>query len=269
MLHVCDGAGASDGFDATDPGSDTRFLRDHKRPDVSGGPHMGASTQLGREAVDLDDAHFVAVFFAEEGHRAALDGVLGVFHVGHDRRVPEDLLIHDAFNGEPFVGCEGGKVREVEAEAIRRHERSCLTHMCPERLPKRGMQQVRRRVIAAGGITQGVVHDGRDGLANRQRGGRLHAVCSDAARHQPAHAGHGRHGRSTGLKASVVRDLTTGLHIKRGPVENRESVEAGGQHIELRPGGIKQRHDLCICGGRRVSLEHIRQPFQLLLRGGR
>ena len=40
-------------------------------------------------------------------------------------------------------------VDEVEPQAIGRDERAGLLHVRPERLPQRGVQQVRRRVVAA------------------------------------------------------------------------------------------------------------------------
>ena len=54
-----------------------------------------AAAQLHAEARDADDAHLVAVFLAEQRHRAGGDRFLRRSHLGRHRRVAADLLVDD------------------------------------------------------------------------------------------------------------------------------------------------------------------------------
>ena len=63
---------------------------------------------------DGEYAHFVAVFFAKQHHRAAVFGVVN----GHELRaggtVTEDLLVNPLFDLGDFVRGYGGVMREVK-----------------------------------------------------------------------------------------------------------------------------------------------------------
>ena len=89
---------------------------------------MNAAAKLGAFAVgDFDDADFVAVFFAKDGHSAhflgLVDGHVGVLVDGECAR---DDVVDAVFDLRHFVGGEGAREGEVEAEAIGADERTGL-----------------------------------------------------------------------------------------------------------------------------------------------
>ena len=92
---------------------------------------MRAAAEFGGEVADLDDADFVSVLFAEQRHGF-------VFVDGHvDRDVFDDFdffvaqnfFVDQVFDVLQFFVLHSGEVGEVEAQMIRRDQRSCLLHM--------------------------------------------------------------------------------------------------------------------------------------------
>ena len=125
-----------------------------------------AAAQLHAEARHADDADLVAVFLAEQRHRAGRDGLLGRHvDVRLHRRVPVDLLVDDALDAIELVARDRLEVHEVEAQAIGRDERAGLLDVRAEHLAQRGVEQVRRRVIAARRVADVRVHFGGDDVA--------------------------------------------------------------------------------------------------------
>ena len=58
---------------------------------------------------------------------------------------------------------------EIETEPIGCHERSCLLHVVPEDLAKRGVQQMSGRVISARRVSRFRVDFGRHDIAHMER----------------------------------------------------------------------------------------------------
>ena len=83
-------APAADGFDAAHTGADARLSEYVHRADLAGAVYVGAAADLEAEGVavgDLDEADALFVAIAEEGERAAPDGLLvGVFVIEHGGR---------------------------------------------------------------------------------------------------------------------------------------------------------------------------------------
>ena len=84
-----------DCFDPANASGDRFFLHDPEGADFAGGSHMGPAAKLARVAVDLDDAHDVAVLLAKK-----LDDILSFpsFSVRNfsprNRRIFRDLFVH-------------------------------------------------------------------------------------------------------------------------------------------------------------------------------
>ena len=97
---------------------------------------------------DGHHAHGVAVLFAEERHSAHVDGGLLAHELGGQRVVGHDRGVHVAFHGGQLFRGHGRDVREVEAQAIRRDQRTRLTHMVAEHAAQGRMEQVRAGVVA-------------------------------------------------------------------------------------------------------------------------
>ena len=65
-----------DGLDPARAGADRPLGEDHDRPDLGRRADVGAATELARVALDLDDAHLLAVLLAEEHHGAEVARLL-------------------------------------------------------------------------------------------------------------------------------------------------------------------------------------------------
>ena len=109
---------------------------------------MGAAAELARDAVDLDHAHPLAVFLAEQRHRAELLG-LGAVHLQPAHRPALlDPLVDAVLDRAQLLGAERLAVGEVEAQLVGAHRRARLADVGAEPLAQRRVQQVGRRVVA-------------------------------------------------------------------------------------------------------------------------
>ncbi len=111
-------------------------------------PPHGSS--LLKSGIDYD-ANIRAVFFAEQRHCAGGNCLVERHHVGGDCGVAQNLIVHDALDLGDFGRIDGSVMAEIEAQARRLHNATCLLNVRAEYLAKRGVQQMRRRVIALGG----------------------------------------------------------------------------------------------------------------------
>src|SRR5688572_29050071 len=144
-------------FDAAHAGADRAFADDLEQADVAGAPHMGAAAQLGREdlvlvgrlAAHRDDADLVAVFLAEQRHRAGFDRGLRRHQARLHRLVVTDTVVDLALHHRDVLGAHRLAVTEVEAQAIGRHQRALLRDMRAEPAAQRFVQQMRRGVVGA------------------------------------------------------------------------------------------------------------------------
>ncbi len=115
---------------------------------------MGAAAQFDAVgAVVLDphrqDADLVAIFLAEQRHRALGDRLVRAHQAGRDRLVVADVRIHLGLDRGDVVGAERAVVREVEAEAVGRDQAALLRHVRAEPVAQRGVEQVGRAMIGA------------------------------------------------------------------------------------------------------------------------
>jgi hypothetical protein len=108
-----------------------------------------------------DDADVVAVLFAEQRHGAGGDGLVERHHVGGDFGVAEDLLVDEALDFGDFGGIDRGVVAEIETQARGFDDAAGLLDVRPEDLAERGVQQVRRGVVALGGEALGTATSAR------------------------------------------------------------------------------------------------------------
>src|SRR5262249_43161742 len=85
-------------FDSAHACGDAALGDDDEEPDVAGRAHVRPTAELHAEARDAHDADLIAVLLAEQRHRAGGDRFLRRSHLGRDRRVARDLLVHDPFD---------------------------------------------------------------------------------------------------------------------------------------------------------------------------
>ena len=128
------GAFAGDGFDAAHAGRNAAFVNDLADADIAGARDMRAAAKLFAEIGDRNDAHSVAVFFAEQRHGAGGDGYIERHDVGVDRDVLEDLMIHEPLDFLDFGAVHGGVVREIKTQPVGLDDAAGLFDMGPSTL---------------------------------------------------------------------------------------------------------------------------------------
>ena len=99
-------------------------------------------------AANRDHPHAVAVLFAKQRHRAALQRILVVGHFPHHRRIGAHPGVDPALDLALLIGCDLAIVGEVEAQSLGRYQRASLRRMLAQHVAQRAVQQVRCRVVA-------------------------------------------------------------------------------------------------------------------------
>ena len=152
LAQQLDAERAGDRLDPAHVGGAGGLLGDLEDADLGRRAHVGAAAQLARPvaAADLDHAHDVAVLLAEQRHRAE---VLGLVERGRERAhglVLEDHRVDAVLDPAAVLVAQRRAVGEVEAQLVRADVGARLAHVGAEALAQRGVQQVRRRVVALG-----------------------------------------------------------------------------------------------------------------------
>jgi hypothetical protein len=146
-------------LDAPDAGGDAGFGDDLEQADVATAADVHAAAEFLRRA-DGQHAHFVAVFLAEEHHRARPLRFLDRHDACLGRGIGKNLVIDEVLDTTNLVGGHRRIVREVEARLLGIDQRAFLLHMAAEHLAQRLVHQVRRRVVAHGARARQHVHPG-------------------------------------------------------------------------------------------------------------
>src|SRR5665213_2934987 len=152
--------GAGQRLDAPHARGDRAFGGYLEEADIDGPRHMRAAAKLDREMLGRralrifvfthrHDAHLVAVFLAEQRQGAFLHRQIGRHQPRAHLGVLADAGIDLAFDRRHIVGRERLGLREIEAQALGRHERALLRDMLAEAPAQRLMQQMRDRMIGA------------------------------------------------------------------------------------------------------------------------
>ena len=204
---------------------------------------VGTAAEFDGETVfaHADDAHHVAVFFAEKCHRAFFLRVVTAHLFDGHRGVAQDLRIHHGFDAGDFVSTERFVVREVEAGAAFVHQRAFLLYVGAEGAAQGFMQQVGGGMVPLDGGTAVHVdlgfcrfaagHAAFDNVAEMQEGIALFLrVCDgkDAV---------------CGADGAGVADLSAGFAVERGAVKDDNAVFAAEQAVDRCAVG-EDLHDL-------------------------
>ena len=145
------GAPPGDHFHAPDARRHAAFAYDAEGADLGSAVHMGAAAKLGADAFFLakgDDPHLIAIFFGEERRHPFLERLFVARPAGIHRIVGQDDLVGPALDVAHFCVRQRLVVGKVEAQAIGRHQRAGLMHVCPQALAQGGMEHVGPRVVA-------------------------------------------------------------------------------------------------------------------------
>ena len=159
--------------------------------------------------------------------------------VGLDFGVEANLFVHLLLDVGQFGGIDGGEMRKIEAQPVRRDQRAGLLDVRAQDVAQRGVHQVRRRVIALVALAARGVGFAGDAIAHAQRFLRQHAV-RDQARDGIVRAAHfGQFQRAFVIpERAGVGDLPAGFGIERRAVEHDFAFGAGGQFVDAGRFGV-------------------------------
>ena len=200
--------------------------------------HMRAAAQLDRISVlglgarlalaHADDADLVAVFLAEQRHRALGDRLVGA---SSDASRPAEfcriMALTRSSTARDLRWRHRPRMGEIEAQPLGRDQRALLRHVRPKHLAQRLVQQMGGRVVGARRGAARMIDLEVDRLADLQRAASTaptwrNRPCSffcvsstakrapDGARDQPA-----------------VADLAAGLAVERRLVDDDDAALAG------------------------------------------
>ncbi len=187
---------------------------------------------LARGLAHRHHAHLVAVFFAEQRAGSRFAGVVHRHQPRRDLVILQHHFVGDILDAAQLVRGDRLGMDEVEAQAIRRHQRAALRDVVAEHLPQGLVQKMRRGVMGADRRAPGMID------LEQQRGARLQrALLHRAEMHEEiaglllgvgdaeAHALPGHH--------AGVADLAAGLRVKRRLVQNDGAALAGLEAFDL------------------------------------
>src|SRR5947209_17860297 len=213
-------------LDTAHAGRDRAFARDRHKPNVAGALDMRAAAKLDGERMigpvapaHRDDAHFVAIFFAEQSARARFDCFVDRHEARLDRRVFQNMRVGEIFDGGELIIADRLRMGEIESEAVGRDKRALLRDVVAENSAERLMQKMRRRMVGANGAPARLIDLEFERLLERDLaffdGSGMNENVADlflCVGHAEAYA--------WGRKYSGVADLTAGFAIKRCLIED-------------------------------------------------
>ncbi len=113
---------------------------------------MRSTTQFEGEIAELQYPHALAVFFAKNGGRPGLEGVVEI----HDRDVGigvgTDFRVDQPLDFRQFFLADRPGVGEVEPQVIGGDQRATLLHVLAQHLLERGVKQVGCRMVEDNGL---------------------------------------------------------------------------------------------------------------------
>jgi hypothetical protein len=159
------------------------------------------------------EAHFVAVLFAEQHHGAGLLRLLDRHHARAGRRVCDDFVIDDALDASDFFRRDRLRMGEVEAGLVGIDLRTLLLHVRAEHFAQRLVHQVRRRMVAHRAGARRGIDFRRDAAADFQCSGAHHAVVAEDAGLDLLRVFHGEDAVA-GTQFADIADLAAGFGIE-------------------------------------------------------
>jgi hypothetical protein len=202
----------------------------------------------------IEHAHFLAILFAEQRHGAGGNGVVGCHQAGGDRLVGADFRVHFGLDRGNVVRAERGGMREVEPQAIGRDQRALLRDMRAQAVAQRLVQQVRGRMVGAGGIAAHHVHHQLHRVAHLDRAGFDHGLMRMETAQRLGGVGHGQlEAIGPGDRAGIAH-LAAAFAIERGLVGQHRDAVTGlcGRHFGA---VLDQGHDHAFAAGGGVAGE--------------
>src|SRR5262249_32267483 len=136
MLHVRIRPWTGQGLDTAYSRTNAGLIGDGKEADLPGGPHVCAATELFTKARYLNSTYLLAIFLTKQRQRPTSNGAVEVHHGDVQGRISPDLLVDQALNAVQFTLAEAGKMRKIEPQTVRCHQRPGLLDVLAEDLPQ-------------------------------------------------------------------------------------------------------------------------------------
>ena len=268
-LQVAERVDAGDGLDAPHARRHSRLGNDLEQADVAAALHMGAAAELAAGA-DVEHAHLVAVFLAEQHHRAELLRFFDRQHARDGGGVGKNLGVHQRLDLFDVLRRHRRAVGKVETRALGVHERALLLHVRAQHFAQRLVHQVRGAVVAHGARTVFGVDPRVQLVADRD------APLDDAAvvtEHRRLHLDRvvDQYARRGVAQFAGVAHLPARLGIERRVVEHDDGVVARLCAVDRRAvdidrghGGVVAReHVVAVKGGRGAAVFESRGHLEL------
>ncbi|EGY00849.1 hypothetical protein AZA_84542 [Nitrospirillum viridazoti Y2] len=253
-FQVLERAPAGQRLDTAHAGGDGALRHDLEQADVTGAAHMGAAAQLHgvltAQAFVLpahaDDADLVAVLLPEQRHGALLDGLGRGHQAGDDLAVAQDAGVHCRLDHAHVVIRQRRRLADVEAQALRRHQRALLRDMLAQALAQGLVQQVSGGVVGADVAPAAAVHAQLHQLSGRKRAVGDGADVGEDGAQLLLRVADG-HLDATGAEDhAAVAHLAAGLAIERRLVHQDDDVLAGGGLVQLVAVAVQHGRDLAL-----------------------
>ncbi len=151
---------------------------------------------------------------------------------------------------------------EVEAQAVGGDERAGLTDVRSELAAQRGMQQVRCRVVAAGGVTCHRVHARGDDIVLGEAGTDRNPVGAGTAGREAEQADHVSGIGPVDRQHADVGDLAARFDVERCPIQHHRSLVSGVERLNLLPVAVEECHHPCRGVGRLVPDELVSERLE-------
>ena len=152
--------------------------------------------------------------------------------VGLDFGVLADVLVHLLLDVGQFGRIHRREMREIEAQPVRRHQRTRLLHVRAQNVAQRRVHQVRRRVVALVALAPRGVGFRRHAIAHAQRLFGDHAMRDQSGDGiiRAAHLGQLQRVLVIPERADVG-DLSAGFGIERRAVQHDFAFRARRQFV--------------------------------------
>ena len=112
------------------------------------------------------DADFVAILLAEQRHRTFRDRIVDAHQAGRDRRILQDDLVRHLLDDLQLLSRHRLRVRNVEAQALGRDQRTFLGDVGAQHFAESLVQQMGRGMVGAQTRAPVVIDRQHDGIAD-------------------------------------------------------------------------------------------------------
>ena len=187
---------------------------------------MGAAAELSGPALDIDDAHDLAVLLAEQSHCAQLLCLVDGHLLHGDIHGIKDAVVDDLLHAGQLLCGDCAEVGEVEVGDLAVLIRTSLVHMVAQHFAQSSLQQVGSRVVAADSHAVFLIDLGGQMVADLDDAALQHTGVDVVALGGLLDVQHTQGAVCTG-QHTVVGHLAAHLGVERSLVQHDQNVFLG------------------------------------------